>query len=156
MIELLYFGCQREDVKDVKKPLRPSRSLDLFRKMRLLAEEQRGLVMNQQGFELRRFLDLAAHRERLQNEISADTAKQIPSEGSGNGPSTNTSSVPSAPEIAEVIRSIKEVDREIEDFLAQRCEALYLEIRSIRQGRAAMRGYGAKPSRPPRFIDKEG
>jgi chorismate mutase len=124
--------------------------------MRLLAEKQRGLVANQEDFELTRFLDLAAQREHLQNEIAAEKAKPAASPDPVNKTATKTKPVTLAPEIAEAIRSIKEVDREIEDFLSERREALYREIKNIRQGRSAIRGYRAKTSKPPRFIDKEG
>jgi len=124
--------------------------------MRLLALRQRGLVTNQEEFELTRFLDLAAQRDDLQNEISAETAEHMTSENSVNGASPKTETVSLAPEIAAVIHSINEVDREIEEFLSERREALYLEIKGIRQGRNAMRGYRVKTSKRPRFIDKEG
>ena len=140
----------------MKKPLRLARSLDLFQKMRLLAEKQRGLVAKQEDFELTHFLDLAAQREHLQNEIATERAKPVSPADPVNKTATKTKPVTMAPEIAEVIRSIKEVDREIEAFLSERREALFLEIKNIRQGRSAIRGYKAKTSKPPRFIDKEG
>ena len=77
-------------------------------------------------------------------------------EGSAEGSPPKRPSTSLAPEIIEVIHSIKEVDREIEKLLSQRREALYLEIKDIRQGRNAMRGYRGKSSKRPRFIDKEG
>ncbi len=140
----------------MKKPPWLARSLDLFRKMRVLAEKQRGLAVNQEGFELSSFLDLVAQREHLQKEIAAETAKPLALAGHENKSATRTKGVTLAPEIAEAIRSIKEVDREVEEFLSKRREALYLEIKNIRQGRSAIRGYRAKTSKPPRFIDKEG
>jgi hypothetical protein len=124
--------------------------------MRLLAEKQRGLVANQEDFELTHFLDLADQRDHLQKEIAAERAKPVSSADHVNKTATKTKPVTLAPEIAEVIRSIKEVDREIETFLSERREALFLEIKNIRQGRSAIRGYKAKTSKPPRFIDKEG
>ena len=148
--------CLREGLNDVKKPSRSAKNLNLFRKMRLLAEKQRGLVANQEDFELTRFLDLAAQREHLQNEIAAETAKTVASADPVNETDINTKPVALAPEITEVIRSIKGIDREIEVFLSERREALYREIKNIRQGRSAIRGYRAKTSKPPRFIDKEG
>ena len=143
-------------MNDVKKPDRLTRSLDLFREMRLLALRQRGLVTDQEDFELTHFLDLAAQREHLQNEIAAETTQQMASEASVMGPSRKATSVPLAAEITEVIRSIKEIDRQIQESFSERRDALHLEIKNIRQGRNAMRGYGAKTPKRPRFIDKEG
>jgi len=140
----------------VEKPHRLTKSLELFRKMRRLAERQKGLVANEEDFKLTRFLDLTAQREHLQAEISAATPQPMTPEGFAEGSPPKRPSAPLAPEIAEVIHSIKEVDREIEELLSERREALYLEIKNIRQGRNAMRGYRGKTSKRPRFIDKEG
>ena len=140
----------------MKKPCCLTRSLDLFQKMRLLAEKQRGLVANQKDFELTHFLDLADQRDHLQKEIATETAKRVSPADHVKKTAKKAKPLTSAPEIAEVIRSIKEVDREIEAFLSERREALFLEIKNIRQGRSAIRGYKAKTSKPPRFIDKEG
>jgi hypothetical protein len=124
--------------------------------MKQLAEQQRGLVVNQEDFEVARFLDLAAKREHLQTEISAVTEQPMTTKGYGDGSSSKTKSTPLPPELDEVISAIRAVDREIEEFLSERREALYLEIKSIRRGRNAMRGYRGKTQERPRFIDKEG
>ena len=60
-----------------------------------------------------------------------------------------------AAEIVEVIRSIQEIDRKTEEFFFGQRDSLLAEIRNLRAGQKALKGYGARSPRGARFIDRD-
>jgi len=62
--------------------------------------------------------------------------------------------------ITDVIQSIQEIDREIEEIILKKRTDLILEIKNLRQGQKALRGYGGgyggKSAGNPKFIDRRG
>ena len=62
-----------------------------------------------------------------------------------------------AMEMVEVIRHIQDIDTEIQKLLLRKKDELVSEIREIRKGKKAVKGYGSTPSaRPARFLDQKG
>jgi hypothetical protein len=131
-----------------------SRNLLLYKRMKDLAVQQ-GTCVSQDRMDL--FLQLADQRERLRLQITANeengasTLKDPPSSRRGRAASS------SAVDIADVIRSIQEIDRKTEEFVFRRREAVLTELAGLRKGRQAVRGYGGKAGAgPARFLDRNG
>ena len=125
-----------------------SETLRLFIKMRELAMKQRELVLDNQ---IDAFLDLSSRRDRLQKEISANREKY-----KGCMENTDKKAGAISMEIAGVIQSIQDTDIKIEEFIKEKRKELLSEIKGLRQGRKALKGYGEKPGKSPRFIDQHG
>ena len=130
-----------------------SRNLGLFIKMRGLAERQAELLADE---DMDQFFDLASKRDRLQQEISGNqrNPKDRSAEGQGRSPDPHRRSI--AGEISEVIQSIREIDRKIELFIHEKKAGFLSEIKGMRHGQRAIKNYGVKPLRSPKFIDREG
>jgi len=126
-----------------------SRNLGLFAKMKELATRQRELLSNDQ---VEAFLRLITEREKLQYEISSNEKRYR--QRARVGPTAKTHAV--ARDIMDWIHSIQETDREIEELLAEKKDQILMDAKALRRGQHALRGYGGKAPKAPRFIDKEG
>ena len=130
-----------------------SETLRLFIKMRELAMKQRELVLDNQ---IDAFLDLSSRRGRLQNEISANREKYKGCMENNSNRLSDQKAGAISMEIADVIQSIQNTDIKIEEFIKEKRKELLSEIKGLRQGRKAIKGYGGKSGKSPRFIDQHG
>ena len=126
---------------------------NLFLEMKGLAERQREAVVEER---MNLYFDLTAHRKALQQKISAhEPPAGTPAHGSPVDPGDGRPHS-LANEVAQIIQSIQEIDRQIGAFVTEKKAALLQEIRGMRKGQQALRGYGGMSTRNPRFIDKKG
>ena len=130
-----------------------SETLGLFIKMRELALKQRELVLDNR---MDAFLDLTSRRERLQNEISANREKYKRCMRNNGHRLSDRKTGAIFMEIANVIRSIQDTDIKIEECITEKRKELLSEIKGLRKGRKALKGYGGKSGKRPRFIDQRG
>jgi hypothetical protein len=126
--------------------------LDLYDQMKKLAEKQRDALMADR---LDEFMLHCSRRRSIQNAISANRkAKQttvIPG-GIKGGKSRNEMT-----RVVQIIEAIQEMDKEIEGLISLKREALMSQMKEIRHGQKALRGYG-KPNRDVggRFFESRG
>ncbi len=130
-----------------------SETLRLFIKMRELAIKQRELVLDNQ---IDAFLDLSSRRGLLQHEISANRKKYKGCMENNSNRLSGQKAGAISMEIAGVIQSIQDTDIKIEEFIKEKRKELLSEIKGLRQGRKAIKGYGGKSGKSPRFIDQHG
>ena len=126
------------------------KSRDLFLKMKELAMEQERLITEDQ---IDDFLAISLRRERLQREISHND-KTHENKNLENKVRDGMYSL--SLEITDIIKSIQEVDQKIEKVLFEKKEDLLIDIKNFRKGKKAIRGYNAKQSLDPRFINQQG
>lgn len=123
---------------------------DLYIIMKELAIEQERLITEDQ---IDDFLAISLRRERLQREISHNDKKHKKN-NMENKVRDGMDSL--SLEIADIIKSIQEVDQKIEKLLFEKKEDLLIDIKNYRKGKKALRGYSAKQSVDPRFINQQG
>ena len=130
-----------------------SENLNLYTEMKELAVEQETLITRE---DMNPFMGLAARREHLQRQIEANDRQYNQFAKASHTRSTDPKLSRLRQDLIRMIRSIQEIDKKIEDGLTQKKELSLSEIKQIRKGHKAVRGYGHKSVRPPRFIDKKG
>ena len=126
--------------------------MDLFGQMREQAKKQRDALMADR---LDEFMLHATLRQSIQKAISANRKGD---RVAGMSEAKRGSALPG--EIAQaiqIIEAIQETDKEIEGLIALKREALMSQMKEIRHGRKALRGYG-KPNQDPggRFFESRG
>ena len=124
---------------------------DLFKKMKTLALDQEQCVMDDR---LDDFMSHAEKRNGIMDEISIIYQKyrEIPNKNRKKGAKTFENSL--SLEISEMIQSIQDTDKRIEELLKRNKNGLFDEIRSFKKGKNAIKGYGEKGKKIPRFIDR--
>jgi hypothetical protein len=130
-----------------------SGSHDLFLEMKDLAQRQRE-ILSEDRMDL--FLDLSAKRDRVQQKISAGQRRYKESFNQHAPPPGANKNRALSEEISRIIKSIQDIDREIETLIYEKRDGLLSDMRGLRHGQKALKGYGGKPLRPPRFIDRKG
>lgn len=137
----------------MKQPDELYQQRDLFLEMKDIARRQKDMVTEDR---MDRFLELSKQREELQRKISAgspraeryvDTTRRAP----GNGRVRSIED-----DVIHIIRSIQDIDRQIETFVTEKRDRLLNDINGLRKGRKALKGYGGRTKRNPRFIDTQG
>ncbi|MBW2304537.1 MAG: flagellar protein FliT [Deltaproteobacteria bacterium] len=121
---------------------------DLFLEMKDLALKQKELV-SEERMDL--FSKLSGRRQGIQRKISS---MKINGPATGNAKESRIRTLKA--ECARIIESIQEIDGEIERLLSEKRDALMEEIKAVRRGRRALKGYGGKRKKVPRFIDTRG
>ena len=130
-----------------------SKNLDLYIEMKELAVEQETLINRE---DMDRFLDLTARRDHLQRQIAANDRKYSQFIKERHAAPTDPKVTRIRKDMIQMIRSIQEIDKNIEAGLIQKKDLFFSEIKHIRKGQRAIRGYGGNPVRTPRFINKQG
>jgi hypothetical protein len=130
-----------------------SKNLNLFRKMKEMAAQQWELLIEDQTDA---FLSLYDKREHLQTEVSENEMKYKALLEKDHPAERDRRVHDISLKVADVIQSIQEIDRKIEEFVTRKRAEMLLEIRDLRQGQKALKGYGTYPQRLPQFIDREG
>jgi hypothetical protein len=124
---------------------------NMFKEMKRLAEIQEKLVGEDQ---MDKYLELVNKRERLKGDISKNNKRY--NSLVKKGPAENAKRKNIAGEITEVIKSIQELDKRIEDLILQDKKRLISDISRIRKGRKSVRSYRRKTENIPRFIERKG
>ena len=130
-----------------------SKNLDLFIEMKELAVEQEILINRE---DMDRFMDLDARRNHMQRQITANDRKYSEYTKARHGTPTDPKVTRIREKMIQTIRSIQEIDKNIENGLTQKKDLFFSEIKQIRKGQRAIRGYGGNPVRMPRFINRKG
>lgn len=126
----------------------------LFKEMNELAEKQELLISEDRIDE---FLDLMKQRERIKENISRNNWRYNSIvKKNHHGGTSMVRQDPIFSEIENVIKSIRETDKRIEDLISDRKNRLFYEIKAMRKSQKAAESYGRGPSRSPRFIDRKG
>lgn len=128
-----------------------SEKLILFKKIKELADRQEALL-SKDRFDT--FMSLIAQRSQIQRKIEKqDKLAKKAYQGLGKS-SFDKKSGPIAQQISEVIASIQETDRKIEETLLKQRSGLISQIKDLRHGKKAVKGYGKESGYPPRYIDQ--
>lgn len=139
--------------------MEPSNLLEIrknnFIRMRKLAEQQVKLINSGSGRMEELFL-LIDKRERLKNEIDADSKKYNSLARKSRDNKFADKSRTINLEITEVIESIRDLDKKVEDFVTGKKNAFIQDIARIKKGRRAVRSYGNRGTNSPRFIESKG
>lgn len=130
-----------------------SRCGDQFNEMKALADKQKALL-SEDRIDL--FLRVGAEREKLRQKISTLERRYKRSSGEYPPLPFEGKNRSRAEEMARTIRSIQDIDREIVALLHEKRGRLLTEIRGLRHGQKALKGYGGKSPLQARFIDKQG
>jgi hypothetical protein len=126
---------------------------NLFKKMKDLAEKQEKFIFDDQ---LDEFNNLLNQREHIRKEITANTRKY--ESGIQNIPLKRQSQkvLTISQEISDIIRSIQETDKRIEDLIISKKDVFMNDVKNIRKGQNAVRSYGGARQKVNRFIDRSG
>jgi hypothetical protein len=123
--------------------------LELFKSMKAAAEDQKALLMKA---DVKDFMDLYAHREVLQHRIDLQEKKVevVPAADRDGQRDRKIRSI--REEIAEVIRAIRSIDREVETLVRKERKRILDEVKDLRHGQRALKGYGGRTAKPPKFV----
>ncbi|MBN2420491.1 MAG: flagellar protein FliT [Deltaproteobacteria bacterium] len=124
-----------------------------FEQIKALADRQEKLVCDDL---IREYLQLFAKRDLIKNEIESDNKnyKYILEKADKKDREKIMSM---NKEISEVIESILDVDKRIERLINEKRTEVLDEIKGLKKGRTAVKGYGNKKAQPvPRFIKTVG
>ena len=106
-----------------------------------------------------------SHTQPLAQKVpsAADAATQNVSTAIDPATIALDSEIPTDPKVTRIwkdmihmIRSIQETDKNIEETLTQKKDLFSSEIKQIRKGQRAIRGYGGNLAPSPRFISRQG
>lgn len=127
-----------------------SKKLNLFKRMKELAERQEDFLLKDR---LDSFMSLIAQRNQIQRKIQKqdELADEI-YRGPESAPFREKSGRINL-QISDVITSIQETDRKIEEMIFQQKTRLIREIKELRHGKKAVKGYRGKSGYTPRYID---
>ena len=129
----------------------------LFNRMKTLAKRQMSILSDDR---LEAYLPISSEREHLQKEINilekeyhsvVSMGKDAYEEHIGKGNSN-----PTLRDIKEVITSIQEIDLQIEKIFYEKRNDLFTEIKGLRKGQKAVKGYGGKSISNPRYLNRHG
>ena len=129
------------------------RNRALLTKMKELAVRQEKLIS---GDQIHEFLELSDQRERLKVEITRNTGQYSAMVKNSRDRGMKRKNSALSGEIADVIRSIQEVDQRIERLIIEKRDSILNQAEKLKKGKKALRGYGGKVSRSPRFINRKG
>lgn len=128
-----------------------SKKLFLFKKIKELADRQRDLLLKDR---LDSFLSLLTQRNQIQRKIEKENKLLKKESKNSNSESLGENGGLVALQISDIISSIQETDKKIEEMILKRKSDLIGEIKDLRQGKKVVRGYGAKTHYAPKYIDQ--
>ena len=127
------------------------KNIRLFSKMKELALKQHS-SLKEERMDL--FSQLSRERERLRSKIFVNETEPGPRKGLKGNLEPNLRK--KAMEMVELIRVIQEIDNRTKEMLIRKKDALVTEIREIRRGKRAVKGYGLpRFVRPAKFFDQK-
>jgi hypothetical protein len=124
---------------------------ELYSRMKELAVEQRDMLSENQ---IDPFIQLLARRKRIKQGImEAERRWNLLAHKEGS------TSIRSQDEIwrtkiKTIITEILHIDRDIKHILAKERRELLTHINGLRGGQKALHGYGPRPSKDPKFVDR--
>lgn len=136
----------------MKKTKFLAENLGLFNELKSLAEKQKELIANNR---MEQFMNLSTNRDRIRRQITANENKFENLDSIKAGRKSDHGVAAVSAEISEVIQSIQDIDRKIEEFICRKRDGLLSDIKGLRNGQKAIKGYGAKSVRNPRYIDRK-
>ena len=120
-----------------------------FEKIKKLADEQEKLICDDS---IQDYLYLLEERDSIRNEIDSDY-KKYRHIFKNAGKKEREMATTINREIFEVIESIMDVDKRIEQLVSEKKKDVLDEIKGLKKGRTAVKGYGNKQAqRQARFI----
>lgn len=125
--------------------------LTLFKRIKELAEQQEDCLFKDR---FDSFLSLLTQRSRIQRKIDQQDELAARSNRGPEGGPLGSQSELIVQQIKDIIASIQKTDRKIEEVISKQQAGLISEIKELRQGKKAMRGYGGKSGYTPRYIDQ--
>lgn len=128
--------------------------LSNFTRMKTLAETQVQTLTD--GDDLDHFFDLLKQRELLRAQSTAHDRKikRLREKGRSATPDQTLTSLQN--QIEQAILATLKLDRQIEELIDRRREKLLADIKELRQGHKALKGYGGKTALKRYHIDKHG
>lgn len=127
------------------------KNIRLFMKMKDLASEQQSCLEEDR---LDAYFHLSRQREHLRSQVTLNekTAGSLAKRSrQGLAPTARKHAM----EIMGIIRLIQGIDTHIKEILIRKKESLASEIRDLKKGRQAVKGYGQRSSKPAKFIDRK-
>ena len=128
-----------------------SKKLFLFKKIKELADRQKDLLLKDR---LDSFLSLLTQRNQIQRKIDKENRLMEKESKHSNSEPLRDNGGSVALQITDIISSIQETDKKIEEMILERKSGLISEIRALRHGKKVVRGYGAKTGYAPKYIDQ--
>ena len=124
-----------------------------FKKIKTLADQQEKVVCDNL---MQEYLQLSVKRDYLKNEIDSDNKKyRHVFEKADRKEKEMAMSINR--DISDVIESIMDVDKRIEQLVNEKKKDVLDEIKGIKKGRTAVKGYRHKKAQAqPRFIKTVG
>ena len=124
-----------------------------FEKIKTLAGEQEKFVSDDL---IEDYLHLSVKRDRIKNEIDSDNKKyRYLFKNADRKESKMAMSINK--DISEVIESIMDIDKRIEQLISEKKKDVLDEIKGLKKGRTAVKGYGKKKAQTEaRFIKTVG
>jgi hypothetical protein len=113
---------------------------DNFLKIKNIADQQEGIISDEQVEE---YLLLWEKRDHIRKEIESDNKIFKSSVDRADKREREMASKLNR-EISEVIESIMDVDKRVEQLVKEKRENFLSEIRGIKKGRTAVKSYGIK------------
>ena len=136
----------------MKKTELLAENLGLFNELKKLAENQKELMANDH---VEQFMNLSTNRDRIRRQIMANENKFGDPNSIETGRKSHDGAAALSGEIATVIQSIQDIDRKIEELIHNKRDGLLSDIKGLRNGQKALKGYGAKTVRNSRYIDRK-
>jgi GTPase involved in cell partitioning and DNA repair len=131
-----------------------SEKLSNFNQMKILAENQvQALAEND---DLDRFFDLLKQREHLRSQMMAYDRNMRRTQNKARIDKADQINTELQDQINKTITTTLKCDRQIEELIGQRREKLLADIKDLRQGHKALKGYGSKANANLYHIDKLG
>jgi len=126
---------------------------DLFKRMKELAEKQELVIADDQMDEFNRLFD---QREHIREEITANSRRYGIEMKNASYKRKDQKVNDISMDISDMIRSIQETDKRIEELIISRKDLLMDDIKNIKKGQSALKGYGGVPKKTNRFLDRNG
>jgi hypothetical protein len=126
---------------------------NLFNKMKELAEKQEKVIVDDQ---LDEFNNLMNQREHLRKEITSNSQlynTEIKTNANKRG-AQNIKNI--STKISDIIRSIQETDKRIEEFVCEKKDLLLNDMKNIKKGQQAVKRYGGASNKINKFLNKNG
>ena len=133
-----------------------TRNRAIFKEIKRLAIKQEEILLDQEDGQIFDFLSLATKREHLLHEIFANEKKYNRLTG-GRPDKIMAGKIHNlSQQISMIIESIQKTDNNLEKILVREKNSLMVDIKNVKMGRKALKGYGRYAPKRSRFMDKQG
>ena len=97
---------------------------------------------------------LSTRRDQLQNEIT-DVERAYGRMMKNHSPARMSEIRSISADIDETLQGIREIDAKTEACIVKKRDGLLSDMKTLRHGKKALKGYGGKGYKSPRFIDTQ-